>query len=71
MNKHFHAEPTGNDVEIKCQILRDKENKTNNPSDENPVQWYWLKRDKAIDQIPSQLPDLTSKWWNRYLCARS
>ena len=46
MTRGFHAEPTGNSVLMRRNILLDKIDPSNNPSEKNPVQWFWYKMEQ-------------------------
>ena len=41
MTKAFHAEPTGNTVNMNCRIRQNKDQPDLYPSSEYQVRWYW------------------------------
>ena len=41
MTKAFHAEPTGNTVNMNCRIRQNKDRPDLYPSSEYQVRWYW------------------------------
>ena len=41
MTKGFHAEPTGNTVNMNCRIRQNKDRPDLYPSSEYQVRWYW------------------------------
>ena len=66
MTKGFHAEPTGNTVNMNCRIRQNKDRPDLYPSSEYQVRWYW-KQSIACCSEDTKPPNVSGKNHKVYL----